>query len=129
MFDLGTWGELFIIALAALIFIGPKEMPTLLRALGRLIQRFKFLSSNIRREVDQYIQEGEVEAYIKKSHKDGMMTPLTDDIGETDDIADEEKEFQISDDLKPSQEPLKKKKVRTAKKPLKKGGKKNDRRK
>lgn len=118
MFDLGTWGELLIIALAALIFIGPKEMPSLLRALGRLIQRLKFLSSNIQRDINHYIQEGEVDAYIQKANKDGMMTPSTDI---NDDIADDEKNFCDPDDdtdnVKPTQ---KTKKKSTAKKGSKK---------
>ncbi len=73
MFDLGTWGELLIILAAALVLIGPKEMPTLLRALGRLIQKFKNLSAGLRREIDQYIHEGEFEEYSKGANILGMM--------------------------------------------------------
>lgn len=73
MFDLGTWGEILIIAVAALILIGPKELPTLLRGLGRLIQKFKTLSAGFHREFDRYIHEGEFEEYTKQSNIHGMM--------------------------------------------------------
>lgn len=73
MFDLGTWGEILIILVAALLLIGPKELPDLLRGLGRLIQKFKRLSSGIRRELDQYIHEGEFEEYTKGANVLGMM--------------------------------------------------------
>lgn len=73
MFDLGTWGEILIILVAALVLIGPKEMPTVLRALGRMIQKFKNLSAGIRQEIDHYIHEGEFEEYTKDTNILGMM--------------------------------------------------------
>ncbi len=73
MFDLGTWGEILIILVAALLLIGPKELPDLLRGLGRMIQKFKRLSSGLRREIDQYIHEGEFEEYTKGANVLGMM--------------------------------------------------------
>ena len=75
MFDLGTWGEIFIIVVAALVLIGPKELPTVLRALGRLIQKFKNLSAGFRREFDKYIHEGEFEEYTKGANILGDMDP------------------------------------------------------
>ncbi len=75
MFDLGTWGEIFIIVVAALVLIGPKELPTVLRALGRMIQKFKNLSAGFRREFDKYIHEGEFEEYTKGANILGDMDP------------------------------------------------------
>ena len=66
MFDLGTMGEIFIIALAVLILIGPKEMPTLLRALGRFTQKIKAMTATFRREVSKHIQDGELEEYTQQ---------------------------------------------------------------
>ena len=70
MFDLGTMGEVLIIALAALILIGPKEMPVVLRALGRLTQKVKFMTSSLRYEFTKHIQQGELEEYTKKINTD-----------------------------------------------------------
>lgn len=90
MFDLGTWGEILIILVAALLLIGPKELPDLLRGLGRMIQKFKRLSSGIRREIDQYIHEGEFEEYTKGANVLGMMSQ---DEADVDEDAFEDQEF------------------------------------
>ena len=65
MIDMGSLGEIFIIFIAALILIGPKEMPQVLRALGRWIHKLQSLSLHVRQEIDQYIQEGKIEEYEK----------------------------------------------------------------
>lgn len=66
MFDLGAWGEFLIIVLAILIFIGPKELPTLLRHLGRMTQKLKVLSANVRSEINTHLEAGEFEEYQKQ---------------------------------------------------------------
>ena len=94
MFDLGTWGEIFIIVVAALVLIGPKELPTVLRALGRMIQKFKNLSAGFRREFEKYIHEGEFEEYTKGANILGMMD--SKDASELDPKKEKE---ESSDDL------------------------------
>lgn len=112
MFDLGTWGEILIILVAALLLIGPKELPDLLRGLGRMIQKFKRLSSGIRREIDQYIHEGEFEEYTKGANVLGMMGH--------DEKALEDEDKPIEDQIVDKKKTRKKK----AKPSLKKGEKK-----
>jgi sec-independent protein translocase protein TatB len=63
MFDLGTSAELLIIVLAVLILLGPKEIPTVLRFLGRMVYKFRSLTAGIRAEYAKYLQEGEFDAY------------------------------------------------------------------
>lgn len=63
MFDLGTSAELLIIALAVLVLLGPKEIPTILRFLGRTLHKFRSLTAGIRAEYAKYLHEGEFEAY------------------------------------------------------------------
>ena len=103
MFDLGTWGEILIILVAALLLIGPKELPDLLRGLGRMIQKFKRLSSGIRRELDQYIHEGEFEEYTKGANVLGMMGQ--------DEADGDEKAFE---DLEIDKKKARKKKAKTS---------------
>lgn len=75
MFDLGAWGEFFIIVVAALVLIGPKELPSVLRTLGRLIQKGRAMTAGVRREIDRYVQEGEVEEYINQVNVLGDLEP------------------------------------------------------
>jgi len=69
MFELGTLGEIAIIVVAALIFIGPKELPTVLRAFGRWMQKARRMSSHLRSEFDKYVHEGEFEEYRRQANE------------------------------------------------------------
>jgi sec-independent protein translocase protein TatB len=77
MFELGSLGEFFIILIAALVLIGPKELPHLLRMLGRWSQKLNNLSSSLRQNLEGYIQEGKLEEYQKSLNKEIMNQNLT----------------------------------------------------
>ncbi len=47
MFGLGLW-ELVVIAVVALLFIGPEKLPNLFRALGRATREFQRASQELR---------------------------------------------------------------------------------
>ena len=72
MFELGTWGEILIIGVAALILIGPKELPTVLRACGRWTQKLRHLTFGLRQQLNAYIHEGEFEEY-RQQVNDGYI--------------------------------------------------------
>lgn len=69
MFDLGSWGEFFIIIVAALVLIGPKELPGLLKTLGRWTYKGKKALNQFRQTYDVYFQEGEIEEYINETNR------------------------------------------------------------
>lgn len=46
MFNLG-FSEMIVLAVVALIFIGPKQLPEIARVLGRLINEFKRATGDI----------------------------------------------------------------------------------
>lgn len=75
MLDLGTFGEILIIAVAVLILVGPKELPSLLRTLGRWIGKIRRTSWALRRYIDDYIQEGEFEDYQEHARKEALKDP------------------------------------------------------
>ena len=73
MLEFGALGEFLIIAVAALVLIGPKEMPQVLRFLGRLTFHIRRMSSSWRSQLSQYMHEGEAEEFdrqVKKNLKD-----------------------------------------------------------
>lgn len=57
MFDLGSLGEILIIGTVALVVIGPKDMPTVMRNVGKWAHKLRILSFNLRQGFDQYIHE------------------------------------------------------------------------
>ena len=51
MFDI-AWSELLLIAVVALIFIGPKELPALLNSLGRSAAKLRRSADDFRRHFE-----------------------------------------------------------------------------
>ena len=63
MFGLG-FGELLVIAVLALIFIGPKKLPELAKGLGQGLREFQNASKGLTEQIAQ-----EVDAESKKAGK------------------------------------------------------------
>jgi sec-independent protein translocase protein TatB len=64
MFDIG-WSELVVIAVVALIAIGPKELPGVLRMVGQWIGKARRLASDFQGQFNEAMREAEM-ADIKK---------------------------------------------------------------
>ncbi len=56
MFDI-AWSELLLIAVVALIFIGPKELPALLNNLGRAAAKLRRSADDFRRHFEESMRE------------------------------------------------------------------------
>jgi sec-independent protein translocase protein TatB len=65
MFDIG-WGEFLVIGIVALIVIGPKELPGVLRSLGQGISKIRSMASEFQGQFQEAMREAEM-ADIKKS--------------------------------------------------------------
>ena len=64
MFDLG-WGELVVIGIVALIAIGPKELPTVLRTLGQWMGKVRRMANEFQGQFQEALREAEF-ADLKK---------------------------------------------------------------
>ena len=60
MFDIG-WSELLVLGVIALIFVGPKELPGLLRTIGRYAGILRRQASEFRSHFDQALKEAELD--------------------------------------------------------------------
>lgn len=76
MFDLGSWGEILIIVVAALVLLGPKELPKVLRTLGRILHHVRRMTRDVRQTFSHYIHEGEFEEYTRTQKPVDVETPL-----------------------------------------------------
>ena len=56
MFDI-AWSELLLIAVVALIFIGPKELPQVLHNLGRMTAKLRRSADDFRRQFEDSVRE------------------------------------------------------------------------
>ena len=60
MFGIG-WTEFIVIALVLLIFVGPKNLPPLLRKVGGIVAEFKSASRELRNQLDVEVKALELD--------------------------------------------------------------------
>ena len=65
MFDVG-YSELLLIAIVALVVIGPKDLPRVMRTVGHWVGRAREMARHFRAGVDTMMREAELEEMEKK---------------------------------------------------------------
>ncbi len=65
MFDL-SWGEMGIIAVVALVVLGPKELPNALRTMSMLMKNARKLAGEFQSGVNEIIREADLDEARKK---------------------------------------------------------------
>ncbi len=75
IFDIG-WGELVVIGVVALIAIGPKELPTVLRTLGQYMGKIKRMSAEFQSQFQEALREAELSDL--KQHAQDIHNTVTD---------------------------------------------------
>jgi sec-independent protein translocase protein TatB len=61
MFDFGVWGELIIILIVALVLIGPKDLPGLVKSIARIIYKIRKSVGEFKSSFDDVMHEVERE--------------------------------------------------------------------
>jgi sec-independent protein translocase protein TatB len=100
MFDIG-WSELLVIGMVALVVIGPKELPTVLRTVGQWMTKIRRMASEFQGQFQEAMREAEM-ADLKKSFDEvkdtatafspgNLMTSLQKDVGDALQIGDIDK--------------------------------------
>jgi len=65
MFDIaGT--ELFLLIILAIIFIGPKDLPRLLRSIGAFIRKARMIARDFQRSFEDIANQADIEAMEKE---------------------------------------------------------------
>lgn len=70
MFDIG-WSELVVIGVVALIAIGPKELPGVLRMAGQWITKIRRMASDFQGQFQEALREAEMEDLKKQVNEIG----------------------------------------------------------
>jgi sec-independent protein translocase protein TatB len=100
MFDIG-WSELVVIAVVALIAIGPKELPGVLRMVGQWMGKARKMAAEFQGQFQEAMREAEM-ADLKKSFDEikdaasglaggNVMTSLQKNVSDALDISDIDK--------------------------------------
>jgi sec-independent protein translocase protein TatB len=90
MFDIG-WSELLVIGIVALIAIGPKELPGVLRTVGNYMGKIRRMASEFQGQFHEAMREAEM-ADLKKS-VDEMAESATKGFTDFDPIGSVRKEI------------------------------------
>src|SRR6202011_5983942 len=108
MFDIG-WSELVVIAVVALIAIGPKELPGVLRMVGQWMGKARKMAAKFQGQFQEAMREAEM-ADLKKSFDEvkeaatgftggNIMTSLEKDVGDALRIDDIDKPAASASDV------------------------------
>lgn len=60
MFDL-SWGEILVIAVVAILVVGPKDLPRLMKTVGQWVAKGRRMASHFQAGVDEMIRQAELE--------------------------------------------------------------------
>ena len=69
MFDIG-YSELLLIAVVALVVIGPKDLPNVMRTVGKWVGKARGMARHFRSGIDTMMREAELEEMEKKWRED-----------------------------------------------------------
>lgn len=78
MFDVGFW-ELSLIALVALLVIGPERLPKVARTVGLWIGRGRRMISSVKADIDKEIKAQELKDILAKQGQSNPLEEIIDD--------------------------------------------------
>lgn len=77
MFDIG-WTEMLVIAVVAIVVVGPKDLPQLLRTVGGFVTKARRMAGDFQKQVNEVMRETELAEVQKEVAQIGKLDPLKD---------------------------------------------------
>jgi sec-independent protein translocase protein TatB len=77
MFDIG-WSELLVIAVVAIVVVGPKDLPKLMRSIGHYGGKLRRAAGDFQRQFEEAMRESDVEEVKKALDSVRTETPSLD---------------------------------------------------
>jgi sec-independent protein translocase protein TatB len=77
MFDIG-WAELMVIAVVAIVVIGPKDLPRALRTVGQWTGKLKRMARDFQSQFTEAIREAELDAVQRDLEALTKLDPVAD---------------------------------------------------
>jgi sec-independent protein translocase protein TatB len=74
MFDIG-WSELLVIAVVAIVVVGPKDLPRLMRTFGHYAGKLRRMAGDFQLQFEEAMREAEVEEVRKAMESVRDATP------------------------------------------------------
>lgn len=95
MFDIG-WTEIVVIAVVAILVVGPKDLPRMLRSFGKTLGQLRRSANEFKRQFDDALREAERDADLEDTRKQVRS------ISRIDPLADVKKD--VEKDINPAEE-------------------------
>jgi len=77
MFELG-WTEILLIAVVAIVVIGPKDLPRAMRGVGQWTGRIKRMAGDFQRQFNEAVREAELDDVKNEVAKLSKIDPMAD---------------------------------------------------
>lgn len=77
MFDIG-WTELMVIAVVAIVVIGPKDLPRAMRFVGQWTGRMKRMAREFQGQFNEAMREAELDGVRRDVEAIGKIDPMAD---------------------------------------------------
>ena len=79
MFDMG-WSELLLVAVLAIVFVGPKDLPKVMRTVGQYVAKMRAMVREFQNSFEDLARESELEELRKQvaEMRETAMKPLAD---------------------------------------------------
>jgi sec-independent protein translocase protein TatB len=96
MFDI-TSGKLLILAIVALIVVGPKDLPLLLRTVGKYLGIVRRHAAEFRAQLDEVMREAELQDIKKEFDNFGREMHASIEVGGAPEFKAEPAQFNVDD--------------------------------
>jgi len=78
MFDIGFW-ELMVIAVVALVVIGPERLPGLARTAGKWVGRARRFLGTVRADIERELKADELRRIIEEQSKSNPLEEIVEE--------------------------------------------------
>jgi sec-independent protein translocase protein TatB len=77
MLDIG-WSELLVVAVVAIVVVGPKDLPPMMRALGRTLSKMRKMAGEFQGQFNEALKEAELDDVKKSFDELRGLNPMND---------------------------------------------------
>src|SRR5690606_35021448 len=77
MFDI-AWTEMLVIAVVMIVVVGPKELPGMLRTIGKTTAKLRTMAGEFRKQFDDALKEAELDDLKKLADDARKLNPTAD---------------------------------------------------
>ncbi|HWJ76358.1 MAG TPA: Sec-independent protein translocase protein TatB [Kaistia sp.] len=77
MFDIG-WSEILLIAIVAIVVVGPKDLPPMLRAAGRMVSKLRRTAGEFQSQFNEALREAELDGVKDSLNELRGLNPMNE---------------------------------------------------